>query len=169
MNNYNTALGKDGNIGVKTGTTDEAGGCFVSASVQQVAGKPIEVHAVVLGQKQRADALDATATLSRAAAESLQQAKVLSRTDVSATLTPAWGEPIEVVPSQDVEMLVWPGTKLKTSLQVEPVQAPLAAGAKVGTLTLQIGKQTQQVDVVTTSPITEPSWQWRATRFLRPE
>ena len=165
--NVNSVLGKDGNIGIKTGSTDEAGGCFVSAAIQQVAGKPMEVYAAVLGQDQLGKALDATRALTLAVAASFRQTKVLSRTDVVATLTPAWGGPVEVVPTQDVEMLVWPGTTLKTSLQLDTVQAPLPTGAKVGTVTLELGKQTQRVDVVTTAPIVKPTWQWRATRFLR--
>ncbi len=165
--NVNSILGKDGNIGIKTGSTDEAGGCFVSASIQQVAGRPMEIYAAVLGQDERDDALDATIALSRAVAASLGQTRVLSRTDVIATLTPAWGNPIDVVPTQDVEMLAWPGTTLKTNLQLDTVPAALPAGAKVGTITLELGKQMQKVDVVTTAPIVEPTWQWRVTRFLR--
>jgi serine-type D-Ala-D-Ala carboxypeptidase (penicillin-binding protein 5/6) len=167
VRNVNTILGKDGNIGIKTGSTDEAGGCFVSASIQQVAGKPMEIYAAALGQKQRDDALAATTALTKAVAASFSQTKVLNGTDVVATLTPAWGDPIDVVPAQDVETLVWAGTTLKTSSQLNTVQAPLPAGAKVGTITVQLGKQTQQVDVVTTAPIVEPTWQWRLTRFLR--
>ncbi len=167
VHNVNSILGKDGNIGIKTGSTDEAGGCFVSASTQQVAGKPMEIYAAVLGQDKLGNALDATSALTQAVAASFRQTKVLSRTDVIATLTPAWGNPVEVVPTQDVEMLVWPGTKLETSVQLDAVQAPLPAGAKVGAITLKLGAQTQRVDVVTTAPIVEPTWQWRVTRFLR--
>lgn len=167
VKNVNTILGKDGNIGIKTGTTDEAGGCFVSASTQQVAGRPMEVYAAVLGQDHRDDALDSTMALSRAVASNFQQAKLLSRGDVMATLVPAWGDPVDVVPSQDVETLVWPGSTLNSTLRLSPIQAPLPAGAKVGTVTLEIGKQSQQIDVVTTGPIPEPTWQWRVTRFLR--
>ena len=167
VKNVNTILGKDGNIGIKTGTTDEAGGCFVSASVQQVAGKPMEVYSAVLGQDHRDDALDATRALSKAVGSSLSQMKVLSRSDVVAVLTPAWGAPVEVVSSQDIEMLVWPGTTLKTSVQLDAVKAPFAAGSKAGTVTLTLGQSTQQVDLVTTGAIVEPDWQWRSTRFLR--
>jgi D-alanyl-D-alanine carboxypeptidase (penicillin-binding protein 5/6) len=166
--NVNWVLGKDGNIGIKTGSTDEAGGCFVSASIQQVDGKSLEVYAAVLGQDLLGDALNETSALSRAAAASFRQMKILSRTDVVATLSTAWGNSVEIVPSQDVEMLVWPGgMTLKSTLQLDTVQAPLPAGTKVGTITLELGKQTQQVDVVTTAPIVQPTWQWRVTRFLR--
>jgi len=167
VHNVNSILGKDGNIGIKTGSTDEAGGCFLSASIQQVAGESMEIYAAVLGQDRLSDALDATTALTRAVAASFRRTKLLSRTDIGATLTPAWGNQVEVVPSQDVEMLVWPGTVLKTSLKLDTVQAPLPAGAKVGMITLQLGARTQQVDAVTTAPIVQPTWQWRVTRFLR--
>lgn len=167
VKNVNSILGKDGNIGVKTGSTDEAGGCFVSASTQQVGGKPAEIYSAVLGQDELKNALEATTALSKAAAAAFRQTRVASRTDVVASLSSAWGDAVDVVPAQDLEVVVWPGTKLKSSLQLDPVKAPLGAGAKVGTLTLEAGKQSQQVNVVTTGPISEPSWQWRVTRFLR--
>jgi D-alanyl-D-alanine carboxypeptidase (penicillin-binding protein 5/6) len=165
--NVNADLGQDGNIGIKTGSTDEAGGCFVAASIQQVEGAPREVYAAVLGQDRLDEALSATRALSRAAAASFRRTQILGRTDVVGTLTPAWGNAVAVVPRQDVETLAWPGMTLTARLQLATVHAPLPAGTKVGTITLELGKQTQQVDVVTTAPIVEPTWQWRATRFLR--
>ncbi len=103
VKNVNTMLGKDGNIGIKTGSTDEAGGCFVSASTQKVAGKQMEVYSAVLGMDNLDEALKATTDLSNAAAASFGQSKVISRGDVAATPTPAQGDPVDVVPNQDYD------------------------------------------------------------------
>ena len=165
--NVNADLGKEGNIGIKTGSTDEAGGCFVSATIEPVGGAPRVVYAAVLGQERLDEALSATRALSRAAAASFRQTQILGRTDIVGTLTTAWGTAVALVPREEVAMLAWPGMTLKARLQLDPVHAPLPAGSKVGTLTLELGEQTQQVEVVTTAPLDPPSWQWRATRFLR--
>ncbi len=164
--NVNSILGKDGNIGIKTGSTDQAGGCFVSASTQQVDGKPMEIYAAVLGQDRLDNALNATTALSKAAAAGFQQTKILSRTNVVAKLTTAWGQSTDVVPTKDVQVLTWSGTTLKTKIQLDTVQAPLPAGTKVGTVALEIGTQTVKDDLVTTAPIVKPTWRWRVTRFL---
>ena len=47
------------------------------------------------------------------------------------------------------------------------LEAWSAAGTKVGTVTLVLGNQTQQIGVMSTGPIVEPTWQWRVTRLLR--
>jgi serine-type D-Ala-D-Ala carboxypeptidase (penicillin-binding protein 5/6) len=50
VHNTNTLLGHDGFVGVKTGSTDAAGGCFAFRAVRFVDGKPTTITGVVLGQ-----------------------------------------------------------------------------------------------------------------------
>ncbi|HLI44514.1 MAG TPA: hypothetical protein VKU92_08590 [Acidimicrobiales bacterium] len=48
--NYNPVLGVDGVVGVKSGFTDQAGGCLVAAAWEEVAGRRSLVVEVSLGQ-----------------------------------------------------------------------------------------------------------------------
>lgn len=48
--NTDTLLGHDGFVGVKTGSTDAAGGCFVLRSWRRVHGHRVAMTGVVLGQ-----------------------------------------------------------------------------------------------------------------------
>jgi D-alanyl-D-alanine carboxypeptidase (penicillin-binding protein 5/6) len=50
VRNTNTLLGHDGFVGVKTGSTDAAGGCFAFRAVRRVDGKRTTITGVVLGQ-----------------------------------------------------------------------------------------------------------------------
>ena len=50
VKNTDTLLGQDGFVGMKTGSTDAAGGCFMFHVVRQVNGHRIELIGVVLGQ-----------------------------------------------------------------------------------------------------------------------
>jgi serine-type D-Ala-D-Ala carboxypeptidase (penicillin-binding protein 5/6) len=51
VNNTNTLLGRgDGFIGVKTGSTDAAGGCFAFRAIRSIHGKVTTITGVVLGQ-----------------------------------------------------------------------------------------------------------------------
>jgi len=47
--NVNAALGHDGIVGVKTGSSSQAGGCLAFAAVRTVAGSQVEIVGVVLG------------------------------------------------------------------------------------------------------------------------
>ena len=53
VHNTNTLLGHDGFVGVKTGSTDAAGGCFAFRAIRILDGKPRTITGVVLGQPGR--------------------------------------------------------------------------------------------------------------------
>ena len=48
--NTNTLLGRDGFVGVKTGSTAAAGGCFAFRAIRWIGGERTAVTGVVLGQ-----------------------------------------------------------------------------------------------------------------------
>jgi len=58
VSNTDTLLGRDGFVGVKTGSDDAAGGCFAFRSIQWIRGRRTTITGVVLGQPGR-DAIDA--------------------------------------------------------------------------------------------------------------
>jgi D-alanyl-D-alanine carboxypeptidase len=50
VHNTNTLLGHNGFVGVKTGSTDAAGGCFAFRAIRWIDGKRTTITGVVLGQ-----------------------------------------------------------------------------------------------------------------------
>src|SRR4051812_34461370 len=50
VHNTNTLLGRDGFVGVKTGSTATAGGCFAFRAIRRIDGKHTAITGVVLGQ-----------------------------------------------------------------------------------------------------------------------
>jgi D-alanyl-D-alanine carboxypeptidase (penicillin-binding protein 5/6) len=50
VHNTDTLLGRDGFVGVKTGSTAAAGGCFAFRAIRWIAGKRTTITGVVLGQ-----------------------------------------------------------------------------------------------------------------------
>jgi D-alanyl-D-alanine carboxypeptidase (penicillin-binding protein 5/6) len=53
VHNTNTLLGRDGFVGVKTGSTAAAGGCFAFRAIRWIGGKRTTITGVVLGQPGR--------------------------------------------------------------------------------------------------------------------
>jgi D-alanyl-D-alanine carboxypeptidase (penicillin-binding protein 5/6) len=53
VRNTNTLLGRGGFVGVKTGSTAAAGGCFAFRAIRWLDGKPTTITGVVLGQPGR--------------------------------------------------------------------------------------------------------------------
>jgi serine-type D-Ala-D-Ala carboxypeptidase (penicillin-binding protein 5/6) len=50
VHNTNTLLGRDGFVGVKTGSDDAAGGCFAFRAIRWIGGRRTTITGVVLGQ-----------------------------------------------------------------------------------------------------------------------
>jgi D-alanyl-D-alanine carboxypeptidase (penicillin-binding protein 5/6) len=85
VHNTNTLLGQDGFVGVKTGSTSAAGGCFAFRAVRWIDGKRTTITGVVLGEPghdQIAAALAAAdAMVDRIAGQRLQHRQTPPLTD----------------------------------------------------------------------------------------
>ena len=51
VSNYDTLLGHDGFVGIKTGSMTQSGGCFVFVSHRRHNGRRVDVYGVVMGQQ----------------------------------------------------------------------------------------------------------------------
>lgn len=163
--NTNPVLGQEGIIGIKTGFTDEAGGCLLFAARREAAGQTYEIFGIVLGQPSRPLAFDAARRLVAAVAAGTQRVPAMAAGRVIATLEAPWGAKADIVASEDVSMLLWPGMALESALAVETVSAPLAEGTTVGALSLRLGEQTRTVPLTLAEPLRKPSLWWRLTRI----
>jgi len=83
VHNTNALLGHSGFVGVKTGSTDAAGGCFAFRAIRWIDGKPTTITGVVLGQpghNQIAAGLEAADVMvDRIAGQSPRRAPALPR------------------------------------------------------------------------------------------
>jgi D-alanyl-D-alanine carboxypeptidase (penicillin-binding protein 5/6) len=155
VKNYNTLLGHDGVVGIKTGSTMAAGGCLVFAVRLTVAGRQVLVLGAVLGQTGPANKL---LPLVFAASQKLIQAitpmigmvtVVKAGQPVGTVRGPGGGTTL--VAGGDITTLGWPGLTFRTSAHVT-VPKTVAAHAVVGTLTAA----GVTVPVVTTGALAQP-------------
>lgn len=165
VDSTNEALGEDGIIGIKTGSTDEAGGNLLFAAARDVAGQKVTIFGAVFGQATRPAAFDATSRLLQATGPALQQAKVMSAGQSLGTVKAEWGGEVEVVAAEDVRLLLWPGMQLHAWIEFDAVEAPLARGEQVGWLNLELGEQKVRVPAVLAKGISKPGAIWRLTRI----
>jgi D-alanyl-D-alanine carboxypeptidase (penicillin-binding protein 5/6) len=164
LSNVNQLLGQDGIIGVKTGFTEEAGGNLAFAAQRQVGNRQVEIVGLVMGQDTRPLAFDATTRIVRAVGQLLQTARVVAANQPVATVDTEWGEAVEIVAAEDVELLSWPGFTLETAVQLDPIEAPLAAGDQVGWLEVRLGEQQRRVPLVLAADLPGAPFLWRLTQ-----
>jgi serine-type D-Ala-D-Ala carboxypeptidase (penicillin-binding protein 5/6) len=167
VRNLDTLLGQGGVVGIKTGHTDEAGGCFVMAADLTIDGLPVRVYGAVMGQPNAlAGAFKATSALLQGLTPALHAHAVVRRDDVIARYRTAWDEAGTIVASQSVTWVLLDGTAVSRQVRLDDLPASLAAGTRVGTLFIVAGAHKAEVPLVLAAPINGPDAGWRLTRGL---
>ena len=170
LTNYDTLLGKSGVVGIKTGSTLAAGGCFMLAADATVAGHRETVLAVVLGQQARpfiAAALDASRALVAPALAELHTVDVLPAGTTVAWVTTPWGPRLPVRTTRAVSTLGLAGTPVQVEVRVAtaPVHGSTPAGAQAATVTVTTDGQVTTVPAVTAAAVPSASVRWRLERL----
>jgi serine-type D-Ala-D-Ala carboxypeptidase (penicillin-binding protein 5/6) len=162
--NVDYVLGKNGIVGVKTGSTDQAGGCFVFAADATVNGKPYRIVGAVLGQ--RGDqplmhALNESAVLAKDAEDLLTEVTVVPKQKTVVQVNAPWKQSTEGVSAQTASFVGWPGMTIQTHFEPNSIDKQIKEGDTIGTLQLSAGNQHVSIPVHATSNITPPPFLWR--------
>ena len=166
--NVNADVTHGGIVGVKTGSTPQAGGCFVFAYQTTVGSRSVLVVGAVLGQGGTSvldDALAAGVQLAHALGPQIQLFPLLSPATVVARLEPAWSTPIAVTPSQAYTALGWPGLRLHLQVASLRLSTALRASQKVGTVMVESPAGRVSLPLEAPTPVRGPSLRWRLTRI----
>jgi D-alanyl-D-alanine carboxypeptidase (penicillin-binding protein 5/6) len=155
VRNYNTLLGSDGIVGIKTGSTSSAGGCLLFAAHHQIGGRTtttttIIIIGAVLGQQGTTmhglpQALSASARLIEAAAGALN-----IYTPIKAGQTVATIAGTDLVAATNLTILGWPGLPYRLTLTTDTT-TPLATpqtGTPAGHLELEAAEEQAMIDIV---------------------
>jgi D-alanyl-D-alanine carboxypeptidase (penicillin-binding protein 5/6) len=156
VKNYNTLLGNDGVVGIKTGSTMAAGGCLVFAVRLTVAGRQVLVLGAVLGQTGPANKIlplvfNASQKLIQTVPAVLGMVTVVRAGQPVGTVKGPLGTSTRLVARDDIKVLGWPGLTFQTSVHVT-VPKNVPAQAAVGSLTAA----GVTVPVVTTGALAPP-------------
>lgn len=163
--NTNPLLGQEGISGIKTGFTDEAGGCLLFMARRQVGDQTYDIFGIVLGQDTRLLAFTTSLRLVANVGAGVQSVPVVSAGTVVGTAETPWGKTVDLVTAEGARMLLWPGMILESSMTFEKIEPPLASGSPVGSLTVRMGEQVVSIPVTLAEPLPRPSLFWRLTRI----
>lgn len=169
--NVDALLGKHGIIGVKTGYTTSAGGCFVFAAKTKLAGKTVTLVGAVLHQygttaqpSALTETFDATIALLTSADHALVRSTVVRRGEVLGTLDAPWTGPVSLESTRDVSFTGIPGQHISTTVVLpDKVNAPLPAHHLLGKVAVTMGDQQVTVPLVTARALPSVSLGWRLT------
>jgi D-alanyl-D-alanine carboxypeptidase (penicillin-binding protein 5/6) len=168
--NVDAILGQNGIVGIKTGTTSEAGGCFVFAAQVPAGRRTVTVFGAVLHQlpgESTSAMLDAvfaaTRSLLTSVSPSVGSRAVVARGAQLATVTAPWSRPVALVAAHAVRALGWGGLAVVTVVPGRRLAGPIAAGQVIATATVTIASRRATVPLVAAHSLDGPSLVWRLT------
>jgi D-alanyl-D-alanine carboxypeptidase (penicillin-binding protein 5/6) len=165
VHNLDALLGQGGVVGVKTGHTDESGGCFVVAADLTIDGVSTRIYGAVMGQPNAlAGAFSATSALLRGLGPALHLRSIVGRNDVVARYGTPWGEAGAIVADESIAWVLLDGTSVLRRVTIDELPSTLPAGSRVGTLFIEAGAHRADVPLVTGTAIHGPDAGWRLSR-----
>lgn len=157
----NILLATDQVVGIKTGTTDEAGSCLLYATRHIVDGEPITIIGATLnGPNHLVLARDVKALLSEAK-QGFETITLARKHQVFATYRTPWST-VHAIAEKSYKAVVWPGQSIKEHVNVQSLK-PGSQPQVVGTVTFQHAGEDFVVPLKLDKTLPPPSWLWRLT------
>ncbi|WP_200216686.1 D-alanyl-D-alanine carboxypeptidase family protein [Micromonospora coerulea] len=173
VKNYNELVGRNGVVGIKTGSTDEAGGCLVFAAVVNVGGRKLTIIGAVLGQPGASTPVQldrvfaVTRSLLRSAVAALAVHTLIEAGEQVATVRGPLGTGTTINAAKKVEVVGWRGLRVRLDARIPAVPSRVAAGAEHGQLTVYAGGGKPVGTALRTGTGMEPPSTWERIRRHR--
>lgn len=170
--NVNSALGHDGIVGVKTGSTSQAGGCLAFAAIRTVAGSPVTIVGAVLGVQatsaqpsELGGVISASENLLRTVGGDLEHVQVVRPGAVLGRVSSAWTAGSAAVAATGVSVTAWPGTPVTVTVTPRPLAYPISQGQPVAQATVTVGGYVSHIILDASQATPAPSIRWLLTRL----
>lgn len=164
INNVNWLLGSDGVVGIKTGNTDAAGGCFMFAAKRVIQGQNITVIGAVVGDTDLNKALSDSRALIEAGDANFQLVSVKAG-QVFGTYTAPWGASTKAVAQKTTSLLAWKDKAVTIKPSLKNIKSSSAAGTNAGSVKITAGTKSASSPLLTQTAIQKPPISWRLFRF----
>ncbi|MFD7729158.1 serine hydrolase [Kitasatospora phosalacinea] len=163
--NTNALLGKNGNIGVKTGSSTPAQSCLMWAAVKEIGGEQRMILGVTLGQPQTKEEMSLVRAaqppsdrINVAAQAALAGQTLAKQGDVVGHVDDGVGGQVPLVAAKDLTVAGWNGVTAHLTLTpIGKIAHTLAAGTQVGTLSAGEGEGRVEVPVTLQSDLAPAS------------
>lgn len=157
----NWLLGSDGVVGIKTGNTEKAGGCYLFATNRQINGRQITVVGAILGTSQLNDAILSSRNVIRALDSGFEQITIVHKGEKLGSYSAAWGGSTQLAAAKDLSLIVWKGKDIKIMNNLEPLNSPATKNSASGSVDVASSNQKATSALVLTNDMPSPSWHWR--------
>ena len=145
--NFNTAVGSNGYVGIKTGSEAESGGCLMFANRQVRGGQTVTILGVVLGQQPGAlsttslvaAAVSAADALVHSVVAGIESTTIVPAGTVAARVSDPDGKTVDVDTADPLSVLGYGGTAIPLTVSLGKVGTAVRAGQVVAHVSIQGG------------------------------
>jgi D-alanyl-D-alanine carboxypeptidase (penicillin-binding protein 5/6) len=169
--NVNSGLGHLGIDGIKTGSTDAAGGCLAFSARRTAGGRPVPVIGAVLGvpasraqPSELGGVIAASERLLRSVGGDLERVDVVRPGTVLGRVRTAWGASTAAVAATGVTATGWPGMPARVTVTAVPLHPGIRPGQPIARATVTVGDSVTHIRLNASQPVPAPSLGWRLTR-----
>ena len=170
--NVNAALGHEGIVGVKTGSSSKAGGCLAFAAIRTVAGSQVMIVGVVLGVQASAaqpseldGVISAAENLLASIGGDLEHVEVIEPGAVLGSVSSAWTAGPAAVAATGIAVTAWPGTPVTVTVTPSPLGHAISQGQPVAQAVVTVGSEVRHITLEASQAAPAPSIGWLLTRL----
>ena len=161
VHNTNWLLNTEGVVGIKTGNTDQAGGCFLFADNRTVEGQKLTVVGAIMSAPDLTTAISDSLPLMRSVDGGFENVVAARKNEIIGIYVSSWGEVVNIVAKKDLSLLTWKTRQAVTTTEVGKSRVAVKKGEPVGKLKVTAWDKSNTIDLVADSNIDKPNWQWR--------
>lgn len=163
LKNTNQLLIDDGVIGIKTGSTDEAGKCLLFAVKYGPKDSQILIG-VIMGQADMSSLYLNARKLKDSALDNFKEIEVIPANTIVGKVNTEWGDVSEVSNTESLKYYGWKGKQYKSNIKLNNIEIPASKNTLIGKAEVESNNSTT-TDLVIQSPISEPSKIWRILNY----
>ncbi len=161
VNSTNWMLSSDGIVGIKTGNTDQAGGCYLFASKKNVSGEDLTLVGAIMGAPDLTTAISDSRPLIDSAANSFTKETAATAGQIVGTYATAWGDTANVLSKKTITLLTWNSRQVVTDINIDQNKVSVKNGENAGTITAVAWDKKSTGPLVVSGNLSPPSWSWR--------
>lgn len=165
VRNYNSLLGLDGIIGLKTGNNDANGGVFVGATTAEVNGKTVTLISALGGAPTLGTVLRDSRSILAAFRTTFADTTIVSRGAVLGTYEQYDGTRLQAVAARDLNMTVLRGTSVTADVTMQDIGLDTKTGDTVGAVKVSASDYHPafSVPILLKQAPKQPDMWWRLT------
>lgn len=156
----NLLINEESIIGIKTGTTDEAGNCLLYAAMHNIAGKEIIIIGATLNAPDRLGLAREAFALLEDSHANFEEVTVAASEQQFGTFNTPWGNPTGLNAQQDISTVAWAGHDKSYELEVDDVYP---GSQPSGTAVFKSGSHMEKIALQADEAVSKPSTFWRIT------